>query len=123
MTTWTTDELHRIGTADELQLSSRRGDGTLRPPVTIWVVRVDDDLFVRSAYGATNPWFVRAEASGSGHVSAGGVEKDVGFEQVGTGLHESIDAAYHAKYDHYGPKIVGTVVGPDAAPNTLRLVP
>jgi hypothetical protein len=35
----------------------------------------------------------------------------------------TIDAAYHAKYDQYGPKIVGTVVGPDAATVTIKLVP
>ena len=36
---------------------------------------------------------------------------------------EAIDAAYHAKYDRYGPRIVGSVVGPDAADVTIRLVP
>jgi hypothetical protein len=38
-TTWTSDELERIGAADELELAVRRSDGTLRPPVAIWVVR------------------------------------------------------------------------------------
>ena len=37
--------------------------------------------------------------------------------------HEALDAAYHAKYDRHGPRIVGTVVGPDAAAVTIRLVP
>ncbi len=44
MGTWTTDELDRIGAADELRLASSRSDGTLRPAVTIWVVRVGDDV-------------------------------------------------------------------------------
>jgi hypothetical protein len=30
MSTWTSDELSRIGAAEELQLASLRGDGTLR---------------------------------------------------------------------------------------------
>ena len=34
-----------------------------------------------------------------------------------------IDAAYHAKYDRYGPQIVGTVVGPGVVETTIRLVP
>ena len=38
-------------------------------------------------------------------------------------LHAAIDAAYHTKYDRYGPAIVGTVVGDKAAPVTIRLVP
>ena len=51
MTTWTSDELNKIGTAEELQIASLRPDGTLRKRVTIWVVRHGDDLYVRSAYG------------------------------------------------------------------------
>jgi hypothetical protein len=39
MTTWTDEELNRVGGAEELRLASRRGDGTLRPYVTMWVVR------------------------------------------------------------------------------------
>jgi len=123
MTTWTTDELTRIGGATELQLASRRTDGSLRPYVTIWVVRAGDDLYVRSAYGPGNPWFVRARASGSGRIRAGGVERDVAFEEAADDVHPALDAAYHAKYDRYGPRIVGTVVGPQVAATTIRLVP
>jgi hypothetical protein len=79
MTAWTDEELGRIGEARELQLASERPDGTLRPHVTIWVVRVDDGLYVRSAYGANNPWFRRAKASGVGRIRAGGLERDVTF--------------------------------------------
>jgi hypothetical protein len=123
MTTWTPEELDRIGRAEELQIASRRSDGTLRPYVTIWVVRDDDDLYVRSAYGPGNPWFVRAKASGAGRIRAGGVERDVAFEVPAADVHDAIDAAYHAKYDRHGPRIVGTVVGPKVVETTLRLVP
>lgn len=123
MTAWTTDELARIGGADELRITSRRRDGSLRPYVIIWVVRVDDGLYVRSAYGPDNPWFVRARASGSGRILAGGVERDVTFEEPAPDVHDELDAAYHAKYDRYGQKIVGTVVGPQVIATTIRLVP
>jgi hypothetical protein len=53
MTTWTSDELTKIGTADELEIASLRRDGTLRNSVTIWVVRHGDDLYVRSVNGPT----------------------------------------------------------------------
>src|SRR4051794_32988976 len=123
MSTWTNDELGRIGGAEELQLASSRPDGTLRPDVTMWVVRAGDDLYVRSAHGPDNPWFRRARASGTGRISAGGLERDVTFADADPGVHAAIDAAYHAKYDRYGPRIVGSVVGPAAAAVTLRLVP
>jgi hypothetical protein len=119
---WTADELAKIGKADELHISSRRPDGSLRPFVTIWGVHLGDDLYVRSAHGHDNPWFQRALASGEGRVRAGGVERDIAFEVPGSDVDEDVSAAYHAKYDRYGPSIVGTVVSPEAARSTLRLV-
>ncbi len=123
MAAWTEDELSKIGQAEELRIASTRPDGSLRPYVTIWVVRVGDDLFVRSAYGATNPWFRRAQASGTGRIRAGGIERDVSFAEAAPDAHAAIDAAYHAKYDRHGPAIVGTVVGPKVESVTIRLVP
>jgi hypothetical protein len=35
MTTWASEELNKIETAEELQIASLRRDGTLRNPVTI----------------------------------------------------------------------------------------
>jgi hypothetical protein len=121
--TWASDDLDRVGGAEELQLASRRADGTLRGFVTMWVVRAGDELYVRSAGGPDRPWYVRATASGTGRIRAGGAERDVTFADAHTDAHEAIDAAYHAKYDRYGPAIVGSVVGPDAHRVTIRLTP
>jgi hypothetical protein len=123
MPAWTADELSTIGKVTELQITSRRRDGSLRPFVTIWVVRSGDDLYVRSAYGRSNGWFQRALASGEGRIRAGGVERDVAFEEPGAALDADLHAAYHAKYDRYGPRLVATVVSPEAARSTLRLLP
>jgi hypothetical protein len=79
MTGWTSDELARIGTAEELELASARRDGTLRNPRTIWVVRVGDDLYVRSMYGRAGGWFPATQVRQEGHIRAGGVDKDVTF--------------------------------------------
>ncbi|AZG47643.1 DUF2255 family protein [Gordonia insulae] len=121
--TWTDDELNRIGEADELQVSSYRSDGTLRPFVTIWVVRTGDNIYIRSAYGRENGWYRRALTSGRGQIRAGGVEKDVTFVEPAEDVHPTLDAAYHDKYDRYGQKIVGTVVAPHGVGVTLRLEP
>ncbi len=123
MSSWTADELTRIGRADELQISSRRADGTLRPSITIWAVREGDDLYVRSAHGYDNPWFQRALHSGEGQIQAGGIERDVAFEVPEPEAAARVTAAYHAKYDRYGPAIVGTVVSTEAEQATLRLEP
>jgi hypothetical protein len=123
MSTSTSDELSCIGEAEELQLASERADQRVRPYVTMWVVRVGADVYVRSAAGPDNPWYRRAVASGVGRIRAGGVERDVTFSEATTDVHDDIDAAYHAKYDRYGPQIVGTVVGLHAEAVTIRLIP
>ena len=123
MTTWSVEDLDRIGRATELQIASRRPDGSLRPFVTIWTVRAGDDIYVRSAHGWENGWFQRALRSGEGRIRAGGVERDVTFEQPGPEAATETSAAYHAKYDHYGAAMVGTVVSADAERSTLRIIP
>jgi hypothetical protein len=120
---WSAGELDRIGRAEELRLASRRQDGTLRPYATMWVVRAGHELYVRSAYGPNNPWYRRATVGGTGRIRAAGAERDVTFAHADDGAQGEIDAAYHAKYDRYGPRIVGSVVGDDAHKVTIRLVP
>ncbi len=125
MATWTTNELDKIGAAEELQLASVRKDGTLRNPVTIWVVRVGDDLYVRAYKGRTSPWFRAMQSRHEGHISAGGVEKDVALVEVEdeAALNQQVDAAYRQKYRRYAAGIVESVVTPGAGAATLRLVP
>ena len=122
MSGWGAAELAALET-EELRIASYRPDGTLRPSVPIWFARLADEVFVRSAYGPDNGWFRRAAASGSGRITANGLERDVAFERPGPEVDRPLTAAYHAKYDRYGAKIVGTVVSDDAVRCTLRLVP
>src|SRR5262245_9737260 len=59
-----------------------RPDGTLRKPVTIWVVRLGNELYVRSGYGRTSTWFRGTQDRHEGHIHAGGVDKDVRFVEA-----------------------------------------
>ena len=121
MTGWTSDELNKIGAAEELKIASVRRDGTRRNPVTIWVVRRGDDLYVRSVNGRAGVWFRGAQVRHEGRIWAGGVEKDVRFEEAGE-LSDELDVAYRTKYRRY-PSSVVRVTSPVARSTTLRLVP
>jgi hypothetical protein len=124
LTAWTSEELNRIGTAEELEIASLRGDGTLRNPVTIWVVRLGDDLYVRSVNGRTGAWFRGTQVRHEGHIRAGGVEKDVTFvEEADPAINAQIDAAYRTKYRRYAESIISTIVSPEARSATIKLVP
>jgi hypothetical protein len=123
LTGWTSDDLTRIGTTDELELASVRRDGTLRKPRTIWVVRVGDDLYVRSMYRRAGGWFPATQVRHEGHIRAGGVDKDVTFADADPTLNDAIDVAYRDKYHRYGERIIGGVVNPEARAATIKLVP
>ena len=123
MFTWSSDEIDRIGQAEELQIASMRGDGTLRKPVIIWVVRLEDDLYVRCVNGRDGAWFRGALTRHEGRIWAGGVQKDVAFvEQDDPAINERIDTEYMRKYGRY-PQYVAPMVTPKVRAATLRLAP
>jgi hypothetical protein len=122
MTVWTSDELNKIGTAEELEIAPLRRDGTLRNPVTIWVVRVGDDLYIRSYRGRGGAWFRAAQVRHEGRIRAGGVEKDVTLVED-PGIDDQIDAAYRTKYRRYSTQYVNPMVAPEARAATLKLAP
>lgn len=119
MTEWTKEELNNIGNAEELEIASLRRDGSLRKPTTIWVVRVADDLYVRSAYGPTSAWFRGTRVRHEGRIRTNGVEKNVSFVDIGAdaNLNEQIDTAYRTKYRRYEETYVKPMVSPRAAFN------
>lgn len=121
MSTWTTEELAAVGAAEELELATTRPDGSLRPPVTIWVVRAGDALYVRSAHGRDNGWFRRAAADPRGHVASGGVAADVTFVEPDDDVHLALDAAYREKYADQPAEWVAPVTDATSATATLRL--
>jgi hypothetical protein len=124
MTGWTPDQLAAVADADELTIQPQRSDGTLRRPVPIWVVRVGDDLYVRSYRGTGGAWFRDANTQLAGRISAGGVTADVSFAaERDEEVNDRIDAVYIAKYRRHGPQYVAAMVAADARATTLKLTP
>jgi hypothetical protein len=122
MSGWSRDQLDRIGGAGEMRITSRGDDGRLRRSRTIWVVQEGDDLYVRSVNGPGSSWYRGTRDRLAGHVSAGGVEADVAFEDADGALDDRIDAAYRTKYGA-GSTAVERITGPGARSTTMRLVP
>ncbi len=123
MTAWTSDEPDKIGAADELKIAAIRPDGTLRNQVTIWVVRIGDDLYIRSYKGPGAAWFRSAQVRHEGRIRAGGVEKDFTFvEETDPDINEEIDSAYRTKY-HRSSSYVPPMLSLKARATTIRLVP
>jgi len=124
MTTWTASQLDAVAGADEIQVAPDRADGTPGPLVIIWAVRHGDDVYARSARGPQGAWYRRALASGRGRIQVDGVDYAARFVDAADDAdHAALDAAYHAKYDRYGPRVVGPVVGDAARAVTVRIEP
>ena len=123
MTESTRDELTKIGSAEEVQIASLRRDGTLRKPVTIWVVPYGDGLYVRSVKGPDGAWFRGIQETHEGRIRAGGVQKDVTFVDAARDIDDEINAAYRAKYRQYAGSILNSVLTPQARSTTTKLVP
>jgi hypothetical protein len=123
MTQWTTDKLDKIGGAEEVQVASVRRDGTQRKPVTVWVVRRGDDLYVRSVRGRNGNWFRGVQEAHEGRIRAGGVQQDATFVEADDEINDEVDAAYRAKYRRYAGNILNSVLTPEARAATLKVVP
>ncbi len=123
MNTWTKDELDKIGTTEELEIQSLRPDGTLRNPVTIWVVRLGDNLYIRSVNGRDGKWFRDTQERHAGHITCGGVDKDVTFEDAEANVYDQVDAVYREKYHGYSARIVNTDLTKKARLSTLKIMP
>ncbi|MFF2642421.1 DUF2255 family protein [Streptomyces niveus] len=94
------------------------------PPTTLGGVRGGDHLVVRPPRGVGGPWTRPPTARHSGHISSGGVDKDVMFvEEDSPALNDRIDAAYRTKYARFGPSYVDPMVADGARAATLKLVP
>jgi hypothetical protein len=118
---WNPDDLQVIGAANELTVAPTRADGSVGSYTTISVVRVGDDLYVRSYRGPAGGWYRAAQRSRQGRILAGAVERNVRFEQPPAGVGQSVDDAYRAKYGRSG--YVEAMVTTQAAATTLRVVP
>jgi hypothetical protein len=89
-------------------------------PQPIWIVRHDDDLYIRSYRGAAGSWYRAARRSGHARTRAAGIERDVTLTPH-DGDRAAIDDAYRAIQ---GRSIyVDAMVADAAAATTLKLTP
>jgi hypothetical protein len=119
---WTDDKLTKIDAAEEIQIAPRRADGTLFNPVTIWVVRVGNALYIRSYKGSRGAWFRGAQECHAGRIWAGGVEIDVAFvAEPDAAINDRIDAAYRVKYRR--SQYAESMLTPEVRATTIRITP
>ncbi|TMF34884.1 MAG: DUF2255 family protein [Chloroflexi bacterium] len=123
MMEWTKDQLDKVARTEEVQIASARRDGMLGKPVTVWIVRHGDDLYLRSVRGPKGNWFRSTQDRHEGRIQAGGVQQDVAFVDADHVIDDEVDAAYRTKYRRYAGSVLNSVLTPEARSTTIKLVP
>lgn len=122
MSTWSNDDLTRLGGASEIQIAPEKSDGTLRDPTTIWIVRSGEEMYVRSVNGPDGHWYQTAENTHRGQIQADGTTVDVAFiDEPDPTVNEQVDAAYLTKYG--STPYAEPMTRPGPRDTTLRLTP
>ncbi len=120
MNPWSPQETRTITSPQEVQVITRRRDGSLHRPRTIWVVSDRNRIFIRSTNGRTADWFRDAIATGTGQIVSGGTAYDVAFTEADDGDLAAVDAAYRLKYGQYA-SIVDHLEGDGPRAATLQV--
>ncbi|MFF3689663.1 DUF2255 family protein [Streptomyces sp. NPDC002187] len=89
---------------------------------TVWVVVLDGDAYVRSAFGRRSAWYRRVLRHADTEVEVAGVRLSVTLRPVDDReLVQRVSGAYRAKYGLSWPGPVESMNGHEAAATTMRL--
>ncbi|WP_328404963.1 DUF2255 family protein [Streptomyces sp. NBC_00390] len=89
---------------------------------TVWVVLLDGEAYVRSAFGRRSAWYRRVLRHADTEVEVAGVRLSVTLRPVDDReLVQRVSGAYRAKYGLSWPGPVESMTGHEAAATTMRL--
>lgn len=122
MTPWDAATAVELTAPEEVEVVTRRRDGTLRRPRIIWDVAVGERVFIRSTNGPEADWYRWALAAGRGQLIARGTAHDVCFVPAENADLPAVDAAYRATYGRYAG-IVDHLLQDEPRGATLEVLP
>lgn len=102
----------------EMQITTRRPDGRTSPRTPIWVVVVDDQVFVRTWQRRTTGWYGRATVRRRAVILISGEPIDVVVTATGDADAAAINDAYCEKYGLSG---ASSMITAEAQASTLHL--
>lgn len=118
---WKLGTLSEIADQEEIRISSERTDGAYNRRTPIWVVRVGDDLYVRSGFGKSGFWYRHATGS-QAYVDAAGVQYKVSLSLDADPVSiAAVDEAYRQKYS--ADPSLPLLLSDRARSTTSRLIP
>jgi hypothetical protein len=110
--------------AEEVDIEPRAPDGKPTKRVTIWIVAVDGDVYVRSVRGGRGQWYRALIRQPEGVLQVG--RRAIPFRAVRVDDPATIAAvteAYRQKYERRWPSATAPMIRGEALDTTLRLEP
>ena len=116
------EEIHLIAEKDDFHIAPFRADGkTFGTPTWIWVVEVENELYVRAYYGVKSRWYNSAKEQKAGKIEAAGMVKKVRFEVISDAkLNSKIDDAYRDKYSR--SSYLNHMIGSTSKAATIKIL-
>jgi hypothetical protein len=96
--TWFQEDLDLFGGAAEVEVSSVRRDGSWSRSRIVWIVRVGDQLYLRSVNGPEASWYRSTRSRHQGRLEAHGKLRDVMWVDIDAAEHPDINPAIDAEY-------------------------
>jgi len=124
--TWSHDDLSLFGGAGEVNLSSVRRDESLSRERIVWIVRVGDELYLRSVNGPEAAWYRSTRFRHQGRLAARGIVRDVTWVDVDATALPDIDPAVDAEYARKyrgSTSAINRINSPAARSTTMRVDP
>ena len=123
---WPQEDLDVFGGAGEVKVSSVRRDGSLSRQRTVWIVRVGDELYLRSVNGSEAAWYRSTRSVHQGSLEAHGIARDVTWVDVDSTENPDIDRAVDVEYARKyrgSTSAIKRINSPAARSTTMRVDP
>ena len=124
--TWSSDDLNVFGGAGEVEVSSVRRDGSQSRDRIVWIVRVGDELYLRSVNGPDAAWYRSTRSRHQGRLTTRGITREVSWVDVDAAGQPDIDPAIDAEYarKYRGSTLaIAHINSPAARSTTMRVDP
>ena len=118
------DILRLLDDTQEVRIETRRDGDSPEHRTIMWVVVVQDEVFVRSVSGAKGRWYREISSNPEGALH---VEEDRIPVRAAPATDEAtvdaVSAAFRSKYQQSSPASTEAMVRPETLPTTLKLAP
>ena len=118
------DLLWKIAESDEVEIETRHDGKSPLHRVTVWIVPIEDGVYVRSFKGKRGRWYQEALANPLVTVGVGRRKVNVRAEpERNSHVSRAVSASYRKKYGERWPDDTEPMLKRSVVPTTLRLTP